>query len=206
MTPNAPRGASGARRPEAGPAATPGGPWTRMWQVRGPDGTIATGWYLLPLRLFLGVTFLFAGLQKLANPDFFRSSSPDLDPRPAGRHGAHQSRSVRCSATCGASPGHRRGHRLGEVAVGVGALLGLLTRVAAVGGMLCPSACSWPSRSTRHPYYTGSDIVFVFAWTPLALAGAAGAPGPRHLARRPAGRRRALGDGSAGRRDVPAAP
>ncbi len=26
------------------------------------------------------------------------------------------------------------------------------------------------------PYYTGSDIVFLFAWTPLALAGAAGAP------------------------------
>ena len=44
--------------------------------VRGPDGTVATGWFLLPLRLFLGVTFLFAGLQKLANPDFFRSSSP----------------------------------------------------------------------------------------------------------------------------------
>jgi thiosulfate dehydrogenase [quinone] large subunit len=26
------------------------------------------------------------------------------------------------------------------------------------------------------PYFTGSDIVFFFAWTPLALAGAAGAP------------------------------
>ena len=26
------------------------------------------------------------------------------------------------------------------------------------------------------PYYTGSDIVFLFAWTPFVLAGAAGAP------------------------------
>jgi len=47
-----------------------------MWALRDADGTIATGWYLLPLRLFLGVTFVYAGLQKLANPDFFRASSP----------------------------------------------------------------------------------------------------------------------------------
>src|SRR5580658_4297318 len=33
-------------------------------------------WALLPLRLFLGVTFAYAGLQKLANPNFFRSQSP----------------------------------------------------------------------------------------------------------------------------------
>jgi hypothetical protein len=31
---------------------------------------------LVPLRVFLGVTFCFAGLQKLANPNFFRSASP----------------------------------------------------------------------------------------------------------------------------------
>jgi thiosulfate dehydrogenase (quinone) large subunit len=32
-------------------------------------------WALLPLRCFLGVTFLYAGLQKLANPNFLNSQS-----------------------------------------------------------------------------------------------------------------------------------
>jgi thiosulfate dehydrogenase [quinone] large subunit len=34
------------------------------------------GWALLPLRAFLGFTFCFAGLQKLANPNFFNANSP----------------------------------------------------------------------------------------------------------------------------------
>ena len=34
------------------------------------------GWALLPLRAFLGITFCFAGLQKLANPNFFDPNSP----------------------------------------------------------------------------------------------------------------------------------
>ncbi len=31
---------------------------------------------LLPLRAFLGFTFCFAGLQKLANPQFFDAADP----------------------------------------------------------------------------------------------------------------------------------
>lgn len=34
------------------------------------------GWLLLPLRAFLGVTFVYAGLQKLTNPDYLDPSSP----------------------------------------------------------------------------------------------------------------------------------
>ena len=41
-----------------------------------PTARWPTGWFLCPLRLFLGVTFLFAGLQKLANPQFFKTLSP----------------------------------------------------------------------------------------------------------------------------------
>ena len=33
-------------------------------------------WALLPLRAFLGCTFCFAGMQKLANPGFFDAASP----------------------------------------------------------------------------------------------------------------------------------
>src|ERR1700739_4464511 len=34
------------------------------------------GWILLPLRLFLGVTFVYAGIQKLTDPQYFNHSAP----------------------------------------------------------------------------------------------------------------------------------
>src|ERR1700681_3642069 len=34
------------------------------------------GWMFLPLRLFLGITFVYAGVQKLADPQFFRPGTP----------------------------------------------------------------------------------------------------------------------------------
>src|ERR1019366_7648212 len=76
MTSNASRRAHAvARRREGGASGDPSASGD-MWQVRSADGSIATGWYLLPLRLFLGATFVFAGFQKLSNPGFFRNSSP----------------------------------------------------------------------------------------------------------------------------------
>ncbi len=60
---------------------------------------------------------------------------------------------------------------LGEVAVGVGALLGLLTRVAALGGALISLNLFLAVSFHTNPYYTGSDIVFIFAWLPLIVTG-----------------------------------
>ena len=142
----------------------------------GADGSIATGWYLLPLRLFLGVTFLFAGLQKLANPDFFRSSSPiSIHAQLVGTTHTSPIGGLLCHLT-GASTLIGAVIAIAEVAIGVGALLGLLTRVAAVGGMLVSFSLFLAISFHTHPFYTGSDIVFLFAWTPFVLAGAGGAP------------------------------
>jgi len=55
--------------------------------------------------------------------------------------------------------------------VGVGALLGLLTRIAAIGGLLLSLNLFLAVSFHTSPYYTGSDIVFVFAWMPLIIAG-----------------------------------
>jgi thiosulfate dehydrogenase [quinone] large subunit len=147
-----------------------------MWSMRRADGSIATGWYLLPLRVFLGVTFLYAGLQKLANPDFFKSSSP------VSIHA--QLIGATHTSPIGSLLGHLTGAAsvigaliaVAEVAIGAGALFGLLTRVAAVGGMLVSFSLFLAISFHSRPYFTGSDIVFLFAWTPVALAGAAGAP------------------------------
>jgi thiosulfate dehydrogenase (quinone) large subunit len=132
----------------------------------------ADGWVLLPLRAFLGGTFVYAGLQKLADHHFFDPASPSSV---QAQMRVYARRSPIGSLLLTAS--HHGvlvglAIALGELAVGLGALLGLWTRVAAAAGMLLAAffllAVSWHSS----PYYYGPDIVFLFAWTPLLLAGA----------------------------------
>jgi thiosulfate dehydrogenase [quinone] large subunit len=126
---------------------------------------------LLVLRAFLGVTFTFAGLQKLANPNFFRATAP----------GSFQQQLQGSILT---SPLH---HLLnpalhastpvaliisfGEVAVGLGTLLGLFGRIAAAGGLLLSLSFFVAVSFNDNPYYYGPDIVFLFAWTPFVLSG-----------------------------------
>ena len=139
-----------------------------------PRATALSGWALVPLRAFLGVTFCFAGLQKLANPNFFNANSPS-------------SIQAQLTASLRVSPLHQLlGHLIGlsipigiliavaELAVGLGTILGLWTRVAAVGGMLLAFTLFLTVSFHSSPYYTGADIVFVFAWTPLVIAGSGG--------------------------------
>ena len=153
-----------------------------------PARTRTVGWVLLPLRAFLGITFTFAGLQKLADRNFFDPHAPtSVQSQLAG--------AARHSPVSGLL--HASGHHavlvglliaFGELAVGLGALLGLWTRAAAIGGMALSLgfllAVSWHSQ----PYYLGPDIVFLVAWTPLALAGSGGILSLDGRLRRKAGR------------------
>jgi thiosulfate dehydrogenase (quinone) large subunit len=139
-----------------------------------PHPFALSGWALLPLRAFLGFTFCFAGLQKLANPNFFDANSPS-------------SIQAQLIASIRISPLHQiLGHllkfavaigiliALAELAVGLGALLGLWTRVAAAGGIVLSLTLFLTVSFHSSPYYTGADIVFLFAWLPLLLAGSGG--------------------------------
>jgi thiosulfate dehydrogenase [quinone] large subunit len=139
-----------------------------------PHALALSGWALVPLRAFLGVTFCFAGVQKLANPNFFSANSPS-------------SIQAQLIASIRVSPVHELlGHllrfavpigiviALAELAVGLGAILGLWTRVAAAGGMVLAFTLFLTVSFHSSPYYTGADIVFVFAWIPLVLAGSGG--------------------------------
>ena len=139
-----------------------------------PRALALSGWALLPLRAFLGFTFCFAGLQKLADPNFFNANSPS-------------SIQAQLIASIRTSPlhqllGHLLSHAvpigiliaLAELAVGLGTILGLWTRVAAVGGMVLAFTLFLTVSFHSSPYYTGADIVFLFAWIPLVLAGSGG--------------------------------
>jgi thiosulfate dehydrogenase [quinone] large subunit len=194
MSPPAPR----ANRSEAGPVSP--------WSIRASDGSIAPGWALVPLRLFLGITFTFAGLQKLANPDFFRSSSPISIH--AQLVGAERSSPIHglIGGLVHIAPVVGAVIAIGEVAIGLGTLVGLWSRLAAAAGMVLSFGLFLTVSFHSSPYFTGADIVFLFAWAPLLIGGAAGAPAlDTWFATRPptptAGRRPPR-DGAISRRDV----
>ena len=126
---------------------------------------------LLPLRAFLGFTFCFAGLQKLANPGFFQTSNPgSIQAQLAGA-------ALRSPIDTLISPLAHLAVPLGlliavaELAIGLGTLLGLWQRLAAAGGVALSLMLFLTVSFHASPYYTGADIVFAFAWTPLLLAG-----------------------------------
>ncbi|MEZ3177492.1 DoxX family protein [Streptomyces pimonensis] len=132
----------------------------------------ATRYALVPLRIFLGITFVYAGLDKLTESAFMKDAG-------AGSIG-DMMRGVRDSSAVPAlvdmaleSPvAFGYAIALGELAVGIGALLGLLTRIAALGGALI-SLGLWLTVSwAADPYYYGNDLPYLMAWTPLVLAGA----------------------------------
>ena len=58
-----------------------------------------------------------------------------------------------------------------ELAVGLGTLLGLFDRIAALGAMALSLTFFLVVSFHDRTYYYGPDIVFLFAWTPLAISG-----------------------------------
>lgn len=151
------RAASGHGTPEDGPHG-----------LRQHAGRYA----LLPLRVFLGVTFVYAGLDKLTDSAFMSATG-------TGSIGELMS-SVRDTSAIPSlvdlalknPEGFGYAIAFGELAVGVGTLLGLLTRLAALGGALI-SLSLWLTVSWQtDPYYYGNDLPYMFCWVPLVLAGA----------------------------------
>lgn len=101
-----------------------------------PGRRRANGWPVLPLRIFLAALFLFAGYAKLAYPHFF-------DPRSPGGFKSSID-SARSGTPLGGILGPLSDHAsvfghitaFAEIAIGLGLLVGLLTRIAAAGGMV----------------------------------------------------------------------
>jgi len=121
-------------------------------------------WLLLPLRVFLGVTFTYAGLQKLSDPGYLDPNNPTS--------AVHQMLRLQGSSPIGpllSLSAHAPTLvslviALAELAVGLGTLLGLWARVAAAGGAFLAFTFFLTVSWNTTPYYYGADIVFVFAW------------------------------------------
>lgn len=129
-------------------------------------------WVLLPLRLFLGVTFVYAGIEKFADPQFFHPSKPGFIGKQmiAFAHGSPISGFllhivVPHVMLFGFMVAY------GEIAIGLGILIGLLFRLASFFGILLSFTFFLSVTWRVYPYFYGADIVFVFGWLTLLLNG-----------------------------------
>jgi thiosulfate dehydrogenase [quinone] large subunit len=132
---------------------------------------------LLPLRLFLGITFVYAGVQKLSDPGFLHPGAPSyigtqLHGFAHGTPGGFLLRAFALPAPKLAGVGVA----LTEILVGVLVTAGLLTRAAAAVGLALNFVLFLTNSWNAYPYFLGSDIVFVFAWLPFVLTGSSGQP------------------------------
>ncbi len=138
------------------------------------DRFTVSGWALLPLRLFLGFTMLYAGFLKISDRTFLDASNP-------ASMQAQMLHAAKNSPLSWLLP-HIYEHAslfgwaisLGEVAVGVSLLLGIWVRLGAVGGFLLSFSFLLTVSWGTTPYFFGPDIVFMFAFIPLILAGDGG--------------------------------
>ena len=130
---------------------------------------------MLPVRLFLGITFIYAGLDKIVDPAFLRNSG-------AGSIAAQLEVFARVSPVGGLV--HIFGEHvpvligwliaLAEIGIGLGALTGVALRLAALGGVGL-SLLFWLTASwSTQPYFYGPDLPYGIAWLTLLLVGAGG--------------------------------
>jgi thiosulfate dehydrogenase [quinone] large subunit len=63
---------------------------------------------------------------------------------------------------------------IAEIAVGLGLATGLFTRIAAAGGMALSLSFFLTVSWSSSPWYTGADIGYLFALTPLLIGGSGG--------------------------------
>ncbi|WP_103530455.1 DoxX family protein [Streptomyces sp. SM11] len=127
---------------------------------------------LLPLRIFLGVTFVYAGLDKLTDSAFL--SATGTGSIGEMMRGVRDSSAVPALVDLALKSPEGFGHAIaiGELLVGLGTLVGLWARLAALGGALI-SLSLWLTVSWQAtPYYYGNDLPYMFCWVPLVLAGA----------------------------------
>ena len=149
-------------------------------RTRPPIGETAaatrrTARLMLPLRFFLGATFMYAGLVKLTDPAFLDAAAPTglvaqlhdfartspLQPLIDGVALHWPVETGLLVATL-------------EIAVGLGALTGLAARASAWGG-LGLSVLLWLTSSwSIAPYFLGPDLPYAFGWLTLALIGDGG--------------------------------
>ncbi len=134
---------------------------------------------MLPARLFLGITYLYAGLQKFTDPQFFDQGAPNSIGQQL-RGYVDGGSPLSPMLTHFAIPHATFIGALiafAELLIGISALVGLFTRLGAVGGLVISLIFYLTASWSVRPYFLGGDLPYALAWLTLLLAG----PGPYSL-------------------------
>lgn len=126
----------------------------------------------LPLRFFLGLTFLYAGVQKIADPGFLQPGSSTYIGTQLQAFATHSPIGFLIDAFALPTPQLTGlGVIATELVVGALVLAGLATRWAATVGALVNLVFFLTASWMVQPYFLGSDSIYFVAWVTLALTG-----------------------------------
>jgi thiosulfate dehydrogenase [quinone] large subunit len=138
----------------------------------------SNGWPVLPLRAFLGALFIFAGYAKLSYPGFF-----DPNSLTGLKASVDSAKDTPIGGALGPLSDHPSlfGHitAFAEIAIGLGLIVGLLIRIAALGGIVLTSMIALSINWNGIKEYTGSsgwftsvDLAVAAALTVFLIGGA----------------------------------
>jgi thiosulfate dehydrogenase [quinone] large subunit len=145
--------------------------YEQVGQLDTPQATSVAKWVLLPLRLFLGLTFVYAGIQKLTDPQYFNPKAPGYIGKQIIGFSTNSPLHFLLIHTIEHAVFFGAVVAVGELAIGLGTLFGVLLRPAAFFGILINIVFFLSATWHVYPYFYGSDIVFVFCWLTLFLSG-----------------------------------
>jgi thiosulfate dehydrogenase [quinone] large subunit len=135
-----------------------------------PDRWLVYG--TIPLRLFLGLTFVYAGLQKIADPGFLQPGSTTYIGTQLSSFAIHSPIGFLLDWLALPVPQLAGiGVIVTELVIGALVILGLATRWAAAAGALLSFVLFLTASWTVQPYFLGSDSIYTVAWITLALIG-----------------------------------
>ncbi len=131
--------------------------------------SIAESWRVLPpslaiLRAFLGVTFLYAGAQKLLDPSFLRPGSADFIGTQLEQFSRGSPVAWLLLPLSHVALLTGLAVALTEIAIGLGTLVGVAPRLMAAGGFLVNLVLLLSATWHVHPYFLGSDSIYAVAW------------------------------------------
>lgn len=142
----------------------------RVQPAPAPDRRFA--YATLPLRFFLGVTFLYAGLQKISDPGFLSPGAPTYIGTQLQAFAAHSPIGFLIESLALPAPQLAGiGVIVAELLIGLAVVLGIATRWAAAAGGLVNFVFFLTASWTVQPYFLGSDGIYTVAWITLVLVG-----------------------------------
>jgi len=155
--------ATKARQSARLPAPVPRG------RHRSGGSTVIDSWTAQPvslrvLRAFLGVTFVYAGIQKLADPNFLHAGTPTYIGTQLNGFAAGSPIGglLRFLAHMPVVTG--LGIAMAEIAIGIGTLVGIAPLALAAAGFSVNLVLTLSASWHIHPYFLGSDSMYAVAW------------------------------------------